>query len=94
MINLNIMYEKTTIINNLNDHFKMPIYYNDNKIELNKNIIKDLELIETVDASCNPIYNFLFDNDNDVSQKLNRQICEFYTTDVLFLKDTQKLLKE
>jgi len=83
-----------TKINEINDHFKLPIYYNDKKVELNKNIVKDLELIETVDQSCNPIYNFCFDNDNDVSKKLNKQICSFYTTDVEFLKDNQMLLKE
>jgi hypothetical protein len=81
-------------INEINDHFKLPIYYNDSKIELNKNIVKDLELIETVDTSCNSIYNFCFDNDNDISEKLNNQICKFYTTDTQFLKDNQILLKE
>jgi ABC-type multidrug transport system fused ATPase/permease subunit len=81
-------------INDINDYFKIPIYYNDKKVELNKNIIKDLELIETVDTSCNSIYHHCFDNDNDVSEKLNQQICRFYTTDVEFLKDNQKLLKE
>ena len=82
-----------TKINEMNDHFKIPLYYNDKKVELNKNIVKDLELIETVDASCEPIYNFCFDNDNDVSKKLNQQISSFYTTDVEFLKDNQTLLK-
>jgi len=83
-----------TKINEINDHFKIPIYYNEKKVELNKTIVKDLELVETVDQSCNPIYNFCFDNDNDVSKKLNKQICSFYTTDVEFLKDNQMLLKE
>jgi len=79
-----------TKINEINDHFKIPIYYNEKKVELNKTIVKDLELVETVDQSC----NFCFDNDNDVSKKLNKQICSFYTTDVEFLKDNQMLLKE
>ena len=81
-------------INEINDHFKIPIFYIKEKVELNKNIIKDLELIETNDNSCNPIYTFCFDNDNDVSKKLNEQICKFYTSDVNFLKDNQILLKE
>jgi hypothetical protein len=83
-----------TKINEINDHFKIPIYYNDKKVELNKTIVKDLELVETVDQSCNPIYDFCFDNDNDISKKLNNQICSFYTTDVEFLKDNQIFLKE
>lgn len=81
-------------IDDINDYFKLPIYYNEYKAELNKSIINDLELVETIDASCNPIYTFCFDNDNDVSKKLNQQIVKYYTTDVTFLKDTQTLLKE
>jgi len=81
-------------INEINDHFKIPIFYNEKKVELNKNIVKDLELIETMDSSYNPIYTFCFDNDNDVSKKLNEQLCKFYTPDVNFLKDNQTLLKE
>jgi len=59
-----------TKINEVNDYFKLPIYYNENKIELNKNIVNDLELISTIDQSCNPIYSFYFDNDNDISKKI------------------------
>jgi hypothetical protein len=81
-------------INEINEHFKLPIYYNEKKIEVNKNIIKDLELIETIDPSSNSIYKFYFDNDNDVSEKLNQQFSRFYTTDVNFLRDNQTLLKE
>ena len=80
--------------NEINDFFKMPIYYNANKIELKKNIINDLELVSTVDQSCNPIYEFCFNNDNDISKKLIEQVSKYYTTDTLFLKDNQKLLKE
>ena len=61
-------------IDDINEYFKMPIYFNEQKVELNKNIVNDLELVETVDTSCNPIYTFCFDNDNDVSKKLNQQI--------------------
>ena len=66
-----------TIINNLNEHFKMPIYYNKNKSELKKNIVSDLELVETVDPSCNSIYSFCFNNDNDVSLAINNQISNY-----------------
>jgi hypothetical protein len=81
-------------IDDINDYFKMPIYYNENKVELNKSIIDDLELVETLDPSCNSIYTFCFDNDNDISKKLNQQIVKYYTTDKQFLLDNQKLLKE
>lgn len=87
------MYEKTTIIDNLNEHFKMPIYYNKNKSELKKNIISDLELVATVEPSCNSIYSFCFNNTNDVSIAINNQIAQYYTNDTNFLKDNQKLIK-
>ena len=83
-----------TKINEVNDYFKLPIYYNENKIELNKNIVNDLELISTSDQSCNPIYSFYFDNDNDISKKITEQISKYYTNDIGFLKDNQSLLKE
>jgi len=80
--------------NEINDFFKMPIYYNANKVELKKNIVTDLELVSTIDQSCNPIYEYCFNNDNDVSKKLIEQVSKYYTTDTLFLKDNQKLLKD
>ena len=92
--NANDKHASTTKINEINHNFKLPIFYNEHKVELNKNIIADLELIENVDPSANSIYHFCFDNDNDVSKKLNEQLCKYYTTDVEFLKDNQTLLKE
>ena len=76
-----------------NEHFKLPIYYNNSKVKLKDNIIKDLELVKTVDPSGTPMYNFLFNNDNDFSKKLNEQTTQYYTTDTIFLKDSQTLIK-
>jgi hypothetical protein len=84
-------------IENLNDHFKLPIHYNKNKTAIKQNIVSDLELIKTIDASNNSIYNYFFNsklNDNNIlSEKIINQVSESYTTDVEFLKDNQKLLK-
>jgi len=95
-------------VNDINEYFKLPIYYNKNKIVLNENIIFDLELVETVDHSNNSIYKYLFDlNDNtsknetennnkcynnQLSNTLIKQVSNYYTTDIDFLKDNQKLL--
>ena len=46
--------EKNSIIYKINDHFKLPVYYNSDKVELNKNIIDDLELIRTDDNQTTP----------------------------------------
>jgi hypothetical protein len=76
-----------------NEHFKLPIYYNNSKVKLKDNIINDLELVKTVDPSGTPMYNFVFNNDNEFSKKLNEQITQYYTTDTNFLKDNQTLIK-
>ena len=76
-----------------NDHFKIPIYYNEKKVSLKQNIITDLELIKSVDPESKPIYSYLFDNSNTFSTKSIEQITQYYTTDVVFLKDNQQLIK-
>ena len=89
-------------VNEINDYFKLPIFYNKNKILLNKNIVSDLELVETIDQSSNSIYNYFFDlntcnsekhYNNQLTNKLMKQMSEYYTTDINFLKDNQTLLK-
>lgn len=81
-------------IDEINHCFKVPMYYIADKREVNKNIMSDLELVQTVDPSCSPIYTFCFNNSNDVSAKLNEQLVKYYTTDTDFLTDNQTLLKE
>jgi hypothetical protein len=82
-------------ISEINGYFKLPIFYNDKKVKIKQNIANDLELVQTIDASgCQPIYNYFFNNDNDLSNKLIEQVSEYYTTDVTFITETQELLKE
>ena len=79
----------------INDFFKLPIYYNDKKIKLKPNITDDLELVKTVDVSGGePIYNYFFNSDNELSQTLISQISQYYTTDTNFLTESQELLKD
>jgi dsDNA-specific endonuclease/ATPase MutS2 len=83
-----------SVIEQINDHFKPPIVYNKDKIEFKENIATDLELVKTIDPSSNPIYSFYLNTDNDVSKKVTEQFVKYYTTDVSYLKDNQKLIKE
>ena len=53
-------------IENINDHFKLPIHYNKNKTSIKENIINDLELVNTIDASNNSIYNYLGFTDEEI----------------------------
>lgn len=87
-------------LESINNHFKIPMFYNTKKKQINSNIIQDLELLETIDASCIPIYEYyVFNKDetkeqkNVVNSKILEQISEQYTTDVDYLKDQQKLLQ-
>ena len=80
-------------IEKINEHFKLPIFYNEDKMQLNKNIITDLELIKTFDPSnCDPLYHYAFQPKTKFAIKVIEQIPNYYTTDTVFLKDTQKLI--
>jgi dsDNA-specific endonuclease/ATPase MutS2 len=86
----------TSKIDSIDKHFKLPIYYNSSKREIKENIISDLELINTVDASNNSIYSYYFntiEKGNPLSEKIIKIASKDYTTDTSFLKDNQKLLK-
>jgi len=78
---------------NFNDIFKLPIYYNENKISLNKNIVADLELVNTIDENNKPILEYCFNSNNQLSKNLLSQISEYYTDDIKYLKDCQILLQ-
>jgi hypothetical protein len=84
---------KNKILDEVNEFFKWPIHYNSEKSELKTNIIEDLELIETTDPSCSPIYTHYFQTADAVSTKVSETAAKYYTTDTLFLEDTQRLLK-
>jgi hypothetical protein len=76
-----------------NTEFKLPIYYNAKKRRLQDHIVKDLELLETEDSdNTKPVYDSLVTSETPTQTK--KQFSEFYTTDTLFLKDTQTLLKQ
>ena len=84
----------------INEHFKLPIFYNKEKVSIQENIIQDLELVKTMDPSSNSIYQYVFHQHDKLPEekdifveKVVEQISQTYTTDVHFLKDTQSILK-
>ena len=81
---------------NIHEHFKLPIYYNSQKKQVNQNIMNDLELVKTVDGSTNPIYSFFFDlkEKKDFAYAIMEQSVHLYTTDIQFLKENQQMLKK
>lgn len=84
---------QNSCLDDINNIFKIPICYNEKVKKLNDSIISDLELINTSEKEEQPIYNNIFKPSNNSSVKVMEQFAEYYTTDVDYLKDTQKLIK-
>jgi len=77
----------------IEDHFKLPIHYVNSKALLKDNVIADLELVETIDPSGVPLYQSTFAPTTEPGKTILKQIPNYYTSDVAFLKDTQTFLK-
>lgn len=73
--------------------FKFPIFYLENKQEINENIKNDLELIESKDPSGVSIYSHILKPDSIFSKRYLNEWSKYYTTDILFLKDSQVFYK-
>jgi hypothetical protein len=89
------MNQEIDTLQEVNNVFKIPIFYNNKKRELNTTIINDLEMTETYDASCNPINSFFFNTktNNKFSAIISNECAKYYTTDISYLTDMQQLLK-
>jgi len=80
--------------------FKLPIEYNESKINIGNELIDDLELITVNDdihdisGYNNSLYGNMFKTNNKWSQPLTSKWCQYYTNDILFLQNTQTLLKQ
>jgi len=78
---------------NIEEHFKLPISFNDKKMELAPNIINDLELCSTIDETSTSMYSMVLSPSNCFGEKVLPMFSKYYTNDVTFLKDTQQLLQ-
>ncbi len=81
-------------LEDIHKHFKLPIYYVDNKLELPKNINDDLELYSDDINDTNKLYNFTFEPNNDYSKNMMKEWSKYYTNDINFLQDTQVIIKK
>ena len=82
--------EQAENINKQTDIFKLPIYYLEDKKELDANLINDLELKTTVEHKS--LYNYVFNPSNKFSQKTCELWSKYYCTNTEFIKQTQELL--
>jgi|TARA_B110001450_G_scaffold134625_1_gene126409 hypothetical protein len=72
-------------------NFKYPIEYLEQKKELTKSIKNDLELLKTYDDKNKPIYEHLLQPTSIVGKKSIERFSNYYTTDIDYLKETQKI---
>ena len=92
-------YKNDTIINeckleNINQFFKLPIMYLDNKLEIKENINEDLELYSNNPDNESKLYEITFNPVNPYSKILIKEWAKYYTYDVEYLKDSQKLIEK
>ena len=80
-------------INELHSQFKLPISYNKDSKETPIEVTKDLELCEFVEDDKNCMYDHIFTPKSLFGKELLQQWSKYYTSDVNFLKDNQKLVK-
>jgi hypothetical protein len=84
---------------NINQIFKLPICFNSQVKILNETIIDDLELNKTIKESndtnndAKPIYNYVFKPTTSLGNKILEVLPNYYTTDPVFLKETQLFLE-
>jgi len=77
----------------LNKYFKLPIDFCKETVETPDNLYDDLELLQAKDQSGNAVYNHLFNPKSPFGAVLLQKWAKKYTTDIKFLKDTQRVLK-
>ena len=81
------------IFTNNKTSFKLPISYVTDKREINQNILNDLELIESKDPLGNSLYSTILNPKSTFGKRFLNDWSKYYTTDVVFLKDSQQFYK-
>jgi hypothetical protein len=76
------------------DPFELPITYTSSKKPLSDNLVADLELIDTADSNLESVYSFIFKPSDEESKKQCDKWSTYYTDDIDFLKDSQKLYRK
>lgn len=74
--------------------FKLPIFYLENKETLDENIIKDLEFLELNgnDETHESLLQTIINPQSNIGKEYLHKLCEYYTNDVEFLKQSQSIL--
>jgi hypothetical protein len=76
----------------INEYFELPIQTIKNKVNIDKNIITDLELLENNENDEN-ILSYIFNPTTDFSKTTQKMWSKYQTNDIQFLKQSQNLYK-
>jgi len=74
-----------------NSIFKLPIEFVEKKFQINDNINNDLEL--TTNPEHDSLYTYALNPVNNIDKMSMKLWSKYYTNDIHFLKDSQKLIK-
>ena len=77
----------------INYNFTSPIEYGSKTKILDKNISETLELVESIEEAEIPIYQHIFSAKNKPTELSVKQFAKFYTTDTIFLENTQQIIQ-
>jgi len=80
------------LIKEINKNFLLPIEFDSKKKEIFENLYTDLELLKQSDSK-RTIYEKTFQPSSNMGNELLEKWCKYYTTNTVFLKDSQKLYK-
>jgi len=75
----------------MDNNFRLPIYYIENKEELTENIKTDLELVKKNSNEECGLYNNILESESEFGNKLIYMWSKYYTSDKEFLIESQKL---
>jgi len=74
--------------------FQLPIFYLKNKELLDENIIRDLEFLDVNEnnESRQSLLETVINPQSDIGKENLYKLCEYYTNDIDYLKQTQNIL--
>ena len=74
--------------------FQLPIFYLKNKESLDENIIRDLEFLDVNEnnETRQSLLETVINPQSDIGKENLYKLCEYYTNDIAYLKQTQNIL--
>ena len=80
------------LIKKINDNFLFPIEFDKSKKQIFNNLYEDLELLKTTSDKIS-IYQKTFNPSSEIGKECLKKWSKYYTTNPIFLEDTQKIIK-